>query len=117
MAASRDPHPWLRADPCLSATCSRPTKVHNISPVTAEWDFKRLFGDARDEARFRLTPTGGSLHRDQRLNIQVFARLKSYRLMLHSDGWFEREHYTRSKNAGHRMMYRVEIVYTRSGKQ
>lgn len=45
--------------------------MHNISPVIAEWDFKRLFGDPRDEAKFKLTPKGGSLHRDQRVNVQV----------------------------------------------
>lgn len=48
-------------------------QVHNISPVIAEWDFKLLFGDPRDEARFRLTPKGGSLHKDQRVNVQVDA--------------------------------------------
>lgn len=48
-------------------------QVHNISPVIAEWDFKRLFGDPRDEAKFKLTPKGGSLHRDQRVNVQVGA--------------------------------------------
>ncbi|CAM9404233.1 unnamed protein product, partial [Laminaria digitata] len=46
-------------------------QVHNISPVVAEWDFKRLFGDPRDETRFRLTPKNGSLARDQRVNVQV----------------------------------------------
>lgn len=46
--------------------------MHNISPVIAEWDFKRLFGDPRDEAKFKLTPKGGSLHRDQRINVQVW---------------------------------------------
>lgn len=46
-------------------------QVHNISPVIAEWDFKRLFGDPRDEAKFKLTPKGGSLHKGQRVNVQV----------------------------------------------
>lgn len=60
---------------CVSATQkivgSAVGQVHNISPVIAEWDFKRLFGDPRDEAKFKLTPTGGSLHKDQRVNVQV----------------------------------------------
>lgn len=50
---------------------SNDDQVHNISPVIAEWDFKLLFGDPRDEAKFKLTPKGGSLHKDQRVNVQV----------------------------------------------
>lgn len=49
-------------------------QVHNVSPVIAEWDFKLMFGDPRDEAKFKLTPKGGSLHKDQRVNVQVNAR-------------------------------------------
>lgn len=77
----RAPHepPPIPSHPRLSRLASvtltnKPTvcgQVHNISPVIAEWDFKRLFGDPRDEAKFKLTPKGGSLHRDQRVNVQV----------------------------------------------
>ena len=49
-------------------------KVHNVSPVVAEWHFKCLFGDSRDEALFNITPRCGSLHRGQRVNVQVRRR-------------------------------------------
>ncbi|CAM9169791.1 unnamed protein product [Choristocarpus tenellus] len=46
-------------------------QLRNVSPVIAEWDFKRLFGDARDEARFQIQPCGGSLSRNQKVNVKV----------------------------------------------
>lgn len=62
--------------------CSWLTKqIHNVSPVTAEWDFKRVFGDARDETKFRLIPKGGSLPRDQKINVEVGK--------LSAEGWQE----------------------------
>lgn len=67
-SSQKTPIPSAPFPPCLRGYDKQ---VHNISPVIAEWDFKRLFGDPRDEAKFKLTPKGGSLHKDQRVNVQV----------------------------------------------
>ncbi|CAM9191035.1 unnamed protein product, partial [Phaeothamnion confervicola] len=46
-------------------------EVRNVSPVAAEWAFRRATGDVRDESRFRISPRGGMLLPGQRAVVAV----------------------------------------------
>jgi len=53
--------------------CSRTiyVQIHNISPVRAEWDFKRAIGNTKDENKFSVLPRSGSLAPGERCEVAV----------------------------------------------
>ena len=46
-------------------------QLQNVSPVNAEWDFKKAMGNTKDELRFKIEPRGGMLTPGQCTNVSV----------------------------------------------
>jgi len=46
-------------------------QLDNVSPVPAEWDFKKPIGSTRDEGRFEVHPRGGTLMPGEKCNVSV----------------------------------------------
>jgi hypothetical protein len=46
-------------------------QLKNVSPVVAEWDFKKAMGNTKDELKFKIEPRGGSLAPGQSINVSV----------------------------------------------
>ncbi|GMH58813.1 hypothetical protein TrST_g5240 [Triparma strigata] len=46
-------------------------QLKNISPVNADWDFKKAMGNIKDELKFRIEPRGGMLAPGQCTNVSV----------------------------------------------
>ena len=46
-------------------------QLKNVSPVNADWDFKKAMGNTKDELNFKIEPRGGLLAPGQCTNVSV----------------------------------------------